>query len=64
MVIRRRVLTKNEWNVRITELLTDIAKESDEYCDEIFDLVVTRTLDFQDERRDDTAIDTPKKKKR
>ena len=57
MVIRRRPLTKDEWNSRITELLIDIAKESDEYCDKIFELAIDRALDFRDERRNDTEDD-------
>lgn len=66
MTIRHRPLTRDEWHIRIVEFLIDIGKETDEFCDEIYELLIDKTLDARDERRDDTPVIefVPSKRKR
>jgi hypothetical protein len=53
MVIRKGILTLDQWNERITELLQDIGKEQNELALEAYDLVISRALDFKDAREED-----------
>lgn len=57
MVLRTGVLTREQWGVRINELLLDIGKESDEYADEIFEMLVDMTLEIKDERQDEEEME-------
>lgn len=57
MVLGTGVLTREQWGVRINELLLDIGKESDEYADEIFEMLVNMTLEIEDERQDEEEME-------
>ena len=57
MVLGTGVLTREQWGVRINELLLDIGKESDEYADEIFEMLVNMTLEIKDERQDEEDME-------
>ena len=57
MVLRTGVPTREQWGVRINELLLDIGKESDEYADEIFEMLVNMTLEIKDERQDEVDME-------
>ena len=56
MVLRTGVVTREQWGARIGELLVDVGKESDDYADEIYEILVDMTLDAKDERRDETEM--------
>lgn len=59
MVLRTGVLTRQQWEDRINELLTDIGKEADEYADEIFEMLVDMALEIKDERQDEKDMGQP-----
>jgi len=56
MVLRTGVLTREQWGERINELLLDIGKESDEYADEIFEMLIDMALEIKDERQDEEPL--------
>lgn len=52
MALRTGVLTKEQWAARCDELLMDIGKESDEYADEVYEMLIDMTLEIKDGRQD------------
>ena len=52
-MLRSGVLSLEQWQMRIRELLVDIGKETDDYADEIYGMLVDMALDAKDERHDD-----------
>jgi hypothetical protein len=55
MAMRTGVLSRDHWAARINELLLDIGKETDEYADEIFEMLLDMVIETKDERQDNAA---------
>lgn len=52
MVLRTGPLTREQWKERIEELLIDIGKETDEYADEIYEMLIDDAIQAKDDRED------------
>jgi hypothetical protein len=53
MALRTGVLSRDQWAARISELLIDIGKETDDYADEIYEMMINMSIDAKDERQED-----------
>lgn len=52
MVLRTGPVSREQWKARIEELLNDINKETAEFADEIFEMLVNMTLEMKDQMED------------